>query len=280
MQQVTKSMRAWSCWGQFTLMFFCLAGASILVGQHRTEKKKGVGDTYFDTSLLSQLNVGWYYTWTPTPRPGRTQAEFVPMIWSHHFVKDDVLQRLKNAKRIRHLLGFNEPENTAQANMSVEEAMRLWPKLMATGLRLGSPGVSNSPPGLAWLDAFMHQVEAYGYRVDFVCVHWYGDITTPHALASLKRFLTRLHEAYNRPIWLTEFSGGNWPFIRHKPMTLERNAAFVGQALPMLEQLDFLERYAWFATYIESDPLYQAASLFAGTPPQLTVVGKAYRQFQ
>ena len=40
------------------------------------------------------------------------------------------------------LLGFNEPDLAEQANMTVEKALELWPRLEATGMRLGSPAVA------------------------------------------------------------------------------------------------------------------------------------------
>ena len=40
------------------------------------------------------------------------------------------------------LLGFNEPDQPDQANMTVQQALDLWPHLMATGMRLGSPSTA------------------------------------------------------------------------------------------------------------------------------------------
>ncbi len=44
--------------------------------------------------------------------------------------------------RVPVLLGFNEPDMSSQSNMTVSDALRLWPRLMATGMRLGSPAVA------------------------------------------------------------------------------------------------------------------------------------------
>jgi hypothetical protein len=40
------------------------------------------------------------------------------------------------------ILGFNEPDLAGQANMTVGQALDLWPRLQATGRRLGSPAVA------------------------------------------------------------------------------------------------------------------------------------------
>ena len=40
------------------------------------------------------------------------------------------------------LLGFNEPDRSDQSNMTVEEAIALWPQLVQKSNRLGSPAVA------------------------------------------------------------------------------------------------------------------------------------------
>src|SRR5262249_35947653 len=74
------------------------------------------------------------------------------------------------------LLGFNEPDHPQQANMTVQQALELWPHLTATGMRVGSPATAADPSlSGSWLEKFMDGAKARGYRVDFVCVHWYGE---------------------------------------------------------------------------------------------------------
>src|SRR3954469_16205670 len=100
------------------------------------------GDDALALRQIRSLKPDWYYSWgsayTVTPGPG-----FVPMVWSANALvqKDalgDVARQLPQTKT-KHLLGFNEPDHSAQADMSVDEAIRLWPRLQSTGLRLGSP---------------------------------------------------------------------------------------------------------------------------------------------
>jgi Glycosyl hydrolase catalytic core len=52
-----------------------------------------------------------------------------------------------------------------------------------------------------------------------------------------------VHELYGKPIWLTEFALANWK----TPATSEQQRAYIKEAVPMLEKLPFVERYAWFA---------------------------------
>jgi hypothetical protein len=139
---------------------------------------------------IDALGCAWYYNWgvAPDPNAEAIQAEFVPMIWSAKQATKNNLRRAK-ATGSDTLLGFNEPDVKDQANMTVDQALELWPRLMGTGLRLGSPA-----PGAAvnsgWLPKFMEEAARRNYRVDFICLHWYQDITDPHAVEHLRKFLT------------------------------------------------------------------------------------------
>ena len=111
------------------------------------------------------------------------------MIWGAASVNAATLSQAKAASNI--LLGFNEPDMSGQSNMTVAQALSLWPQLMATGMTLGSPAVADdaATPG-GWLDQFMSGAAARGYRVNFITVHWYGaDFTTGPAVQQLQSYL-------------------------------------------------------------------------------------------
>jgi len=190
--------------------------------------------------------LGWYYNWRPDQiwhRGGQSRSvEFVPMIWG----RADLGKPIQSNLRPTHLLGFNEPDGqrSGQSNISVEEAIALWPQLEAYGLRLGSPaptGGQTIGPN-SWLGRFMAQADARGLRVDFIAVHYYS---TNGDVADFERFLTEVYRAYRRPVWVTEYARIDWN--RPGAVTYEQNAAFAQAAIPMLERLPFVERHAWFA---------------------------------
>ncbi len=85
------------------------------------------------------------------------------------------------ATQTRHLLGFNEPDHPGQSNMPVAEAIRLWPHLQSTGLRLGSPGTVS--PASPWLDEFMARATRAHLRVDFMTMHSYASPNVDSFLA-------------------------------------------------------------------------------------------------
>ncbi|MGQ5264509.1 glycoside hydrolase family protein [Micromonospora sp. ZYX-F-536] len=241
-----------------------------------TSKKKGVGVWTFDgvSQALATSTASWYYTWNvghqgvTTPKGG----EFVPMIWG---AKSVTASNLRAARQNgRHLLGFNEPDMGGQANMSVEQALELWPQLEATGLPLGSPAVAwgGDRPG-EWLDRFMTGAKERGYRVDFIALHWYGgDFTTTSAVNQLRSYLQAVHDRYRLPIWLTEFALIDFSNGVRFPSQAQQ-AAFLTAATRMLSGLTWLHRYAWFglpATDKDQTGLFRTGS-------EATAVGRAYQ---
>jgi hypothetical protein len=240
-------------------------------------RKDGVGTWYFDGvgRALSSSGVSWYYNWGTGP--GRIVApagvEFVPMIWGADLVRDDLLADAR-AQPGDALLGFNEPDVADQANMTVEQALDLWPRLQSTGRRLGSPAVSaDAATAGGWLDRFMTSAATRGYRVDFIAVHWYG---TTGDVDTLRAYLQAVHDRYGLPIWLTEYaladfsagvSAGVYPPEADQ-------AAFATASGGMLDRLSYVERYAWFALSDTGTAFH--TGLDDGTAP--TPIGEAYRR--
>jgi hypothetical protein len=240
-----------------------------------TGPKKGVAAwsaPAFDTSLTAS-KASWYYDWSPSrlDHLGTSGPQFVPMIWGPKNTDAGSLATAKSQGSV--LLGFNEPDMGAQSNMTVQQALDLWPKLQATGLRLGSPAVAaNAATPGSWLDQFMAGAAARGYRVDFITVHWYGsDFRPGPATDQLRSYLQAIHNRYHLPIWLTEyalisFSGGTqYP-------APDQQAAFITQSAAMLDSLPYVERYAWFGLAASGSPA--GTALFQNG--QATPMGVAY----
>ncbi len=253
----------------------CATGA--LPASSRSSVKRGLGITTKPGSQwrekLKACSAHWFYSWGSTP-PEDIPAgvEFVPMVWGGKtdgsFTK--LGEQLRKA-RCQQLLGFNEPDQKEQANITVEDALALWPKLMDTGLRLGSPGCVH--PDREWMKEFMKGVKERQLRVDFVTVHSYGGLS---ADALMKR-LEAVHQLFNRPIWITEFAVGDWQAKtraenRYRP---EQVVGFLEHLLPRLDGCGFVERYAWFPAKPDSRALGPCA-LF-NDDGSLTPVGEAYR---
>jgi len=178
--------------------------------QHAANWKKGVGAWDFPGAAraLTESGASWYYTWTVNrdgiPRP--RGATFVPMIWGPTYVTPKYLNEVKHEGNV--LLGFNEPDLSKESNMTVSQALQLWPQLMSTGMRLGSPAVADNAatPG-SWLEQFMAGAATDNYRVNFITLHWYGgDFDVSAAVSQLQSYIESVWNAYHKPIWLTEFA--------------------------------------------------------------------------
>lgn len=242
-----------------------------------TGPKKGVtvwSAPDLDASLTAS-KASWYYDWSPSrlDHIGSGAPQFVPMIWGAKNADAATIATAKSQGSV--LLGFNEPDMGSQSNMTVQQALDLWPKLQATGLRLGSPAVAAdaATPG-GWLDSFMAGAASRGYRVDFITVHWYGsDFRPGPATDQLKSCLQAIYNRYHLPIWLTEyalisFSGGGSQYPAQ-----DQQAAFVSQSAAMLDSLPYVERYAWFGLAASAGSQTGTALFQNG---QATPMGVAY----
>lgn len=247
-----------------------------------TVGKKGVAYTNISqrwSHRTSEMKAHWMYSWGNILKEEIPEnVEFVPMIWGRTAAQnDEVINRLKDLKdqgKIKYLLGFNEPDGASQANMTVPEAIELWPRLEEIGVPLGSPATIN--PNNEWMQEFMQQADALGLRVDFITVHHYGG-------TSVSNFVNKLSTAYNaygqRPIWITEFAVADWNATSPagNTHTEQEVITFMESALEALEQIDYVERYAWFDTRQNMPQLY-SSSLF-DSDNNITPVGQFYANF-
>ncbi|MGI5347405.1 glycosyl hydrolase [Streptomyces sp. CA-250714] len=236
--------------------------------------RKGVGLNPVDgaAQALKDSGASWYHNWTSSS-DGITKpegVEYVPTIWGPNSVNDAELN--KAAKEGKSLLTFNEPDLPQQANMTPEQALDLWPRLEKTGLNLGAPAVAvdADKPG-SWLDRFMKGAEKRGLRVDFIPVHWYGSDFGPAATDQLADYLKRVHDRYKKPVWLTEYALIDFTERTPRYPNEQEQTAFIKSSTKMLEGLDFVKRYAWFALSTETSP----TGLYNGTTANDG--GKTYR---
>ncbi|MFG2062721.1 glycoside hydrolase family protein [Micromonospora sp. NPDC048871] len=237
--------------------------------------KKGVATWAFPPGGegIRQVGATWYYDWSTSDDDVPAGAEFVPMIWGATFVTEADLATVQRSGRT--LLGFNEPDLPGQANMSVEHALDLWPRLQDTGMRLGSPAVAfgaDTPGG--WLDRFLAGTRERGLRVDFIALHWYGSDFGDEAANHLMQYVHAVYERYRLPIWITEF--GLIDFSQGAPRhpSPQQLVTFIDKAAAALQATPYVERYAWFALPAAGEHAAHGLYREDGT---LTEAGAAYR---
>lgn len=227
----------------------------------------------FGTSLklIKEMGFSWYYNWTigelyPTQKSERkNEITFVPMVWG-----EKNLNFSSFSSNV--LLGFNEPDHKDQSNISVERALELWPQLQKHKVKLCSPAPSKPQTigAKSWLGQFIEQADLRKYRVDLICVHYYSENKDT---GEFKSFLERVYSNYKRPIWVTEWGLVDW----HEPnrFSAEETAQFAKEALPMLDELDFVEKHAWFSSHKGKFNLH--TELF-NEKNELTKVGIVFKQ--
>ncbi|GAA5905916.1 hypothetical protein JCM6882_009069 [Rhodosporidiobolus microsporus] len=222
-------------------------------------RKKGLG--YNDNALLQNFKISWQYNWGQYPA-GTVKAgvEFVPMLWN-----DNAGDWFVNAQKAidsgsTHLLGFNEPDLGEQANMDVARAVTAWKTYMSPfygKAKLVSPAVTNGgdPMGINWLERFRDACPECWAQIDAVALHWYD------ASWNYSYFYDYMYSANARlgkKLWLTEFAGSG---------TSAEQQSFLGNVIPWLESIDFIERYAGFGAFVGN---------YVNADGSLTPLGQVY----
>jgi hypothetical protein len=222
------------------------------------------------------LKVSWYYNWMQNenePCNDGTGGEFVPMLWGHTGAEQSA-SGISSAiatmvsRGYDTVLGFNEPDNPTQSNISVANAIALWPSFDNPAIRVGSPGTAaNANPGQAWFTGFMNELNARSeLRADFLAIHWYGwNAGSCDANATQLENYVRWAERFagNRPIWITE-----WGCLNQSAPNPESVVTFFKGAVAMFARHPRIERYSWY-------PWATNCGLNA-SDGSLTALGEAY----
>ena len=215
--------------------------------------KKGIGlplreDGQNLTELVA-LDPYWSYSWGLERHPEQPDdIEFVPMAWGGNNEQQlrekllDLVWPQIQAGTVKRLMGFNEPDRPEQANMEVEEALRLWPNLESLGLPLVSPSCAH--PENQWMSDFMRETSLDCRRVDWVGVHWYGNAN----FDEFRHTMLAYYQQYNRPLLITEFAPVNWnASSADEEIPEDEIVAFLKQAIPWLEKQSWVAGYSWFS---------------------------------
>ncbi|HEY7374976.1 MAG TPA: glycosyl hydrolase, partial [Polyangia bacterium] len=211
---------------------------------------KGVANS--PCAVRTMLKTSWYYNWTQSADTcaAAQGGEFVPMIWGHTGNEQSATGIASSitsfvGKGYGNVLGFNEPDNSGQANMSVATAIALWPSFNNPAIKIGSPATSANSAGQTWFQSFMNMLNAdASLRADFVAIHWYGwNAGSCDAKASQLESYLKSAEGWagTRPIWLTE-----WGCLNDSAPDTQTVVTFYNAAVTMFAKHPRLVRYAWY----------------------------------
>lgn len=236
----------------------------------RYTNKKGIGSGIdFDRTSepINRLNGGWFYTWRQATTEDLIDIEFVPMKWSANSHTDPRWQEIVNLTEVNHLLGFNEPDSSGHADMTLDEMIEYWPKMMESGLRLGSPAPASLSNGLLY--DFIDKCDELNYRVDFVAIHDYRQTSANDFYLKAKE----AHDRTGRPIWVTEFNyGGTWQAGNPSYDTV---SARVKEIIEKYDKQGIIERFAIFN--FDETHTNRAVYYTPGTNYNITPLGEVYR---
>lgn len=226
------------------------------------------GAPYNSIGMLTPLQgkISWAYNWGNAP-DGTVPSgvQYIPMLWGGDSSRGKAFAAAAAsavAAGADTLLGFNEPDLAAQANMlDPTTAVAPWKQYMEPlkcTARLAAPAVTNggSPMGLTWLKGFLSACS--GCTIDVVPIHWYDSATN---IAYFKQYISDAYAAGgNRPLWITEFGASG---------SDAEVATFLGTVLPWLDSNPMVERYAYFMAGAGNGLLLSSAT-------QLSTIGQAY----
>ncbi|KAF7933442.1 hypothetical protein BELL_0879g00010 [Botrytis elliptica] len=206
--------------------------------------KRGVAYNTADyvKQFTGSSKVAWAYNWgSSSDGLSASGIEFVPLLWGLKSTFTGAWSAAASsaiASGSTHLMSFNEPDLSTQANIGASDAAAGYKTYMqpfAGKAKLGAPAVTNgaSPMGLTWLKSFLSSCS--DCTIDFVCIHWYDSASN---VAYFKQYVQDAYTAGgNRPLWITEFQASG--------STDEQNA-FMKEVLPWLDASTMVDRYAWF----------------------------------
>ncbi|KAF5370125.1 hypothetical protein D9758_001226 [Tetrapyrgos nigripes] len=210
------------------------------------------------------------YTWSPfIPDLARELGfDAWPMLWGPKQIPD--FQRLVVAGYANVVLGFNEPDQAGQSNLSPQDAAGMWKQyiqpLKSQGYKLVSPAVTSDPAAKQWMKQFFDACD--GCTFDAQAVHWYDT-----SFENLQSFLEGYHDMFNLPIWLTEFAYQSFTGGAQGDLATIQN--FMGQATSWMDSQPWVEYYCWFGAMHDMQNVNAANQLMASNGG-LTALGAQF----
>jgi hypothetical protein len=216
------------------LIFFLLAFV-------KNQSKKGIGlSSDYGLKQLLSLNVSWFYNWGVTPSFNTTAPFFVPMIYSKNTINKIL------PTNYSYVLGFNEPDNDQQANMTAAAAYQLWPNILTLAQNvkptalIGAPAMAGtSIDAGTWLPTFMSN----NPKVDFITIHWYKGTSSDKFISDIKSIINY----YKLPVWITEFAPQTSSSSKDSPLKYTQSDVnnFIMNVINWMESEPMVQRYAW-----------------------------------
>lgn len=210
------------------------------------------GAAFDDINTVSVLantgTVSWAFNWgQPLWGSLPENIDYVPMLWGTQYFGGWVTA-IESAlsSGSDYIMGFNEPDNTAQANLSPSDAASYYNQYITPysgRAKLISPAVtSNVAPGtgLSWFTEFMAGCSSCG--ITGLAVHWYGD-TAEDFQSFVQQAISTAQQYSLSEVWVTEFGLAS---DINGIVDPSATADFLYTVLPWLDSQTSVTRYAFF----------------------------------
>lgn len=242
---------AWSCEDRFGYGDFAESGIEsndsiILLAGEIGKKGIAVEQSGSDwSSRVSSTAAHWHFSGASKlsfNEPGN--IDFVPMVADSAVLRQegkDALLSMKENGSLRYLMGYDNPDSLNGANLSVAEAIALWPSLEEFDVPLASPLCADAEG--PWMEDFMAEAATAGLKVDYVAMQW---IEGKDPVAFLEK-VESIYTKYGKKVWIVKFTPG-------EGARLGEVVNFMEKTLPKLETNDHVFRYAWLPSSEANTP--------------------------
>lgn len=214
------------------------------------------GLAYNDASLCSAFEgkASWAYSWGSAPGGDLPSGmSFVPMAWVKNEDPKAWLQKVDEAvaSGSKAVMGFNEPDHPAQANMDPATACKHWREYMNPiasahpDVTIIGPSVTNAGDkpnwGLDWYKSFMEVCpDAIWHKAN---LHFYDIYMEGEGdMGTVNRFKKHIEAGYKltgRKVWVTEFG-------LNPGSSAEDTGKFLREVMKWMDESDKVEGYSYF----------------------------------
>jgi len=163
---------------------------------------------------IFDANPAWFFNWNTTTPDFLYKAlqakgiDFTPCVWNSDYKIADALAQNAAPK---YVLGFNEPDQSGQANMTTSEVIDAWGKLADETPKdsiLVGPAMSDG----AWdfMDAVYEGIKSAGYRLDAIGYHCYRTDMNGFGFSNSQRSIPWMADKYGVPVVVSECGYTQW----------------------------------------------------------------------
>ena len=226
--------------------------------------KSSVGDNT-DVTAHRALNSTGGYTWGM----GQDMGPDVECVVNHIYEDWPSASACGSQNYTPHMKTNNEPRNSSDDHpQDLETILGNWQNLMRTGMRLGSPTSwdgSDYWNGTGFIKGFLDEIDARGWRCDFVDAHCYWNEYNFTYLESM--WWPNMH----RPIWVSEWVwGASWNSngCFASGQTESTIVSTTSNILSTLNNSAHVERYFYWNSEADISKIYKSGAL--------TTLGQTY----